>query len=236
MGSFLNVLIDRLPREESVVKGRSYCEKCKHKLFWYDLIPLLSFAILAGKCRYCRVSLSFYYPIVEITTGILFAMTALFVLNNSQLPYFLYLISSLIVIFFIDLKFGIIPDKVLFPAIIAAFLFMIHDSLFINHLLSALGAFLFFFLLHVLTRSRGMGFGDVKFVILMGLVLGFPGIVFGLYIAFLTGAAISLMLVAWGKKKLRGSTIPFGPFLVLGMLVSLFWEDLILQLISSFLF
>ncbi len=236
VGSFLNVLIDRLPREETVLSGRSHCEFCKHKLDWYDLIPLVSFVLLKGKCRYCRTPLSFYYPIVEMTTGFLFVLSYVF-LPLTFIYYYLFLISTLIVIFFIDLKYGIIPDKILFPAIFVSlpYLFIIHYSLLIIHIASALGAFVFFFLLHLLTRGRGMGFGDVKFVILMGLVLGFPGIVIGLYIAFLTGAIISLILVAWGKKKLRGSTVPFGPFLVFGMLVSLFWGNVILGFLQNLL-
>ncbi len=252
IGSFLNVLADRFPKDESPFKGRSHCEKCKRKLAWYDLIPLLSFIMLKGKCRYCRTRLSSYYPIVELTTGILFAITTLFVLNNFQffplrqgfegqtilnfqtlisLAYYLFIISSLIVIFFADLKYGIIPDKIIFPAIGVSFLYLFINpsSLIINHLLFAIAACLFFLLLFLVTRGRGMGFGDVKFAFLMGLVLGFPNIIVALYVAFLTGAIVGCILIIWRKKRVFGTAIPFGPFLVLGTLLTLFWGESILR-------
>ena len=257
------MLVDRIPKGESVLKGRSRCDKCKKTLKWYDLIPLLSFVLLKGKCRYCHTLLSLYYPIIEMTTGVLFAATTFFVLNgsqflplrqgfegqaisnfqfliNTQLPnyqllitlaYYLFIISSLIVIFFTDLKYGIIPDKVLFPAIIISFLylFLSPNSLIINHLLSAVGASLFFLFLFLVTRGRGMGFGDVKFAFLMGLILGFPNIAVGLYTAFLTGAVVGCILIIWRKKRIFGTAIPFGPFLVGGTLVSIFLGKFLFQ-------
>lgn len=249
VGSFLNVLIDRLPREESFIKGRSYCESCKTTLKWYDLIPLLSFITLIAKCRYCRSPLSFYYPTVEFVTGIMFAITTFFVLNNFQsnlnfqlhqtLPlfYYLFIVSSLVVVFFVDLKYGIIPDAViLLGAVVSlAYLFIIHNSLFLIYFLSGIGAFIFFVLIFLLTRGRGMGFGDVKFVFLMGLILGFPKIIVGMYAAFLTGAVVSIILILAKKKKFKGSTIAFGPFLVLGTLIALFWGEVILQKAFPFL-
>jgi leader peptidase (prepilin peptidase) / N-methyltransferase len=243
VGSFLNVLIDRLPRDESPFRGRSYCESCKKPLLWYDLIPVVSILFLKGKCRYCRSPISWYYPIVELTTGIMFVAVTIFVLNNFQfsifnfqsnlnfqlsqtstIAYYLFIISSLIVVFFVDLKYGIIPDKVVYPSILAAivYLFINHQSLIINHLLAAFGAFLFFLALYLLTKGKGMGFGDVKLVFLLGLVLGFPKIIVAFYIAFLTGAIIGIILILWGKKKLGGTTIPFGPFLVAGAFIALF--------------
>ena len=232
VGSFLNVLADRFSRNESITKGRSYCESCKKTLGVLDLVPLFSFLYLQGKCRYCKTKLSWYYPIVEVTTGILFVATFWWTQTNfPSLPiiYYLFLVSSLIVVFFADIKYGIIPDKILFPAIFISFfyLFFTTPHALPAHLLSALGAFLFFFLIFLLTRGKGMGFGDVKFAFLMGLVLGFPNIVVSLYIAFLTGAFISLILIIGGKKKLHGSTIPFGPFLVFGMLVTMYFGETI---------
>lgn len=245
VGSFLNVLIDRLPREESVIKGRSHCEKCKKELAWLDLIPLVSFLSLQGKCRYCRTRLSFYYPIIELTTGVLF-VTTLYLLGGIRiydlrfmisLGYYLFITSSLIVVFFTDLKYGIIPDKVIVPAILISFLYLILNTnyLILPHLLSALGACLFFLILFLITKGKGMGFGDVKFAFLMGLVLGFPKIIVSLYIAFLTGAIIGCILIIWRKRKLKGASIPFGPFLVLGTFIAIFWGELVLQKITSVL-
>ena len=253
IGSFLNILIDRIPKGESPIRGRSYCDKCKKTLKWYDLIPLFSFIILKGKCRYCRASLSWYYSVVELTTGIMFVVTTLFILNNFKfsilnfqsnlnysitnyqllipLAYYLFVVSCLIVIFFADLKYGIIPDKIIFPAIAVSFLYFLinHSSLIINHLFSAVGASLFFLLLFLITKGKGMGFGDVKFAFLMGLILGFPNIIVGLYVAFLTGAIIGCILILWRKKRVFGTAIPFGPFLVIGTLVSIFLGDFLFQ-------
>lgn len=242
IGSFLNVLADRLSKEESITKGRSHCDKCKKTLKWHDLIPLLSFIFLKGKCRYCRSPLSFYYPIVELTTGIMFAGVFLFVGGANinfimiiNIIYYLLIVSSLIVIFFADLKYGIIPDKIIFPAILVSFLFSLFTAKesfevgFVNHLLSAVGAGLFFLLLFLITKGRGMGFGDVKFAFLMGLILGFPNIIVALYVAFLTGAIVGIILIIWRKKRMVGTSIPFGPFLVLGTLAAIFFREFFLQ-------
>jgi leader peptidase (prepilin peptidase) / N-methyltransferase len=259
VGSFLNVLVDRLPRDESVVKGRSHCEKCKENLAWYDLIPLFSFLQLRGKCRYCHSPLSQYYPTVELTTGILFVITALFVLKSPQftifnlqfsinyqlvnfqllisLIYYLFIVSSLIVVFFADLKYGIIPDKVTFSAIIISLIYIIFNTSYIIPILSAVGACLFFLILALIKirKRSAMGFGDVKFAFLMGLILGFPNIVVALYVAFLTGAIVGIILIIWRRKKIIGTSIPFGPFLVFGTLLALFWGNVIIQKAIPFL-
>lgn len=240
IGSFLNVLIDRIPKGKSFAKGRSYCDSCKKTLKWYDLIPVFSFIFLQGKCRQCRSPISFYYPIVELVTASLFVFTFNFLssggimnqeLRIMDLGYYFFLIASLIVIFFTDLKYGIIPDKVLFVAISISilYLFFIHNSLFMIHLLSGVGAFLLFLLLYLITKGKGMGFGDVKLVFLMGLFLGFLNTTLALYLAFLTGAVVGLILILWGKRKFFGGKIPFGPFLVLGTFISLFLGEKIIK-------
>jgi leader peptidase (prepilin peptidase)/N-methyltransferase len=156
-------------------------------------------------------------------------------LDIVALAYYLFIVSSLIVVFFADIKYGIIPDKIVFPSIIVSmvYFFMLHNSYFIIHLLSALGAFLFFLLLFLVSRGRGMGFGDVKLVFLLGLFLGWPQIIIALYFSFLTGAIIGCILVLWRKKRFSGGTIPFGPFLAAGAFVSLFWGEYILGKIAE---
>lgn len=250
IGSFLNVLIDRIPRGESVVKGRSYCEDCNKELRWYDLIPLFSFIQIKGRCRYCKVKLSLYYPVVELITGISFVFIFWYLSNNSELisinnfanlVYILYIVSSLIVIFFIDLKYGIIPDKILYPLIFISltFNFLVLQgeqfSIF-NFLLSGIGSFLFFLLIFLITKGKGMGLGDVKFSFFMGLFLGFPKVVMGFYLAFLTGAIVSIILVVIKKRKLKGGTVPFGPFLVIGSIISYFWGEKLLKIFFGGLF
>ncbi len=272
IGSFLNVLIDRLPNNKSIL-GRSNCEYCHHVLVWKDLIPLLSFTYLRGKCRYCRKKLSIQYPLLELITGISFVMTYVlinirFLLNIfdyrllvqgdlieviNKLPltnfmllnliFALFFVSILIVIFFADMKYGIIPDQVLIVGILVTIPYLLFayplsggsiQSILINHLLSGAGAFLFFLMIFMLTRGRGMGFGDVKFAFLIGLVLGFPDTALAFYVAFLTGGLIGIILILWKKKRLK-SSIAFGPFLVFGTVVSFFLSPLIIQKIQVLL-
>ena len=239
VGSFLNVVVDRGSAGQSFLKGRSHCDHCRHALYWFDLIPLFSFFLLSGKCRYCHKKLSFYYPIVEIVTGLAFVLVAvLYFPSLLVMGYFFFIISCLIVIFFADLKYGIIPFFSVLPAVVVTVVWHLlvpGDIAFSNYLLSALGAFLFFFLLFAVTKGRGMGFGDVVYAFLMGFLLGFPNIVLAFYIAFISGAIISLVLVWLQKKKLKGSTIPFGPFLVGATVISLFWGEELIEKILVFL-
>ncbi len=252
----MNVVIDRFSLKEPITKGRSYCDHCKKTLRWLDMIPIFSFLALGGKSRCCHAPLSWQYPLVELLTGVLFALTFFFVLHHINayydglniqyyvasikytisLLYYLFVISSFIVIFFIDLKHETIPDKVIFPAIAISFVYLIFNTIYvIPSLLSAVGAFFFFFVIFLLTKGNAMGFGDVKLSFLLGLFLGFPKIIIALYLAFLTGAITSTILVVWGKKKFKGGTVPFGPFLILGAFISFFFGDLLLQKTMQFL-
>lgn len=244
VGSFLNVLIDRLPKEEKFFWGRSHCDSCRHKLSWYDLIPVVSWLFLNRRCRYCRHFISFQYPLVELTTGVFFVLIPAWVTSwcrnvpNCYIDILLYcyIACSLIVVFFTDLKYQIIPDKVVFPAILIAllyFLFSIPHLAFV-HFLASFGAGGFFLILLILTKGKGMGLGDVKLAFLIGLFLGWPKIAVSLYLAFLTGAALGVILILRGKKKF-GEPIPFGPFLIGGTWVALFWGEKIIELAAKML-
>ncbi len=236
VGSFLNVLIDRLPRNETLL-GRSYCENCKKTLKWIDLIPLLSFLVLKGRCRYCRIKLSYQYLLLEIVTGLFFMFIYLASYPDILLTsYNLLIVSSLIVIFFVDLKFGIIPDKVLIFLVILGLIFniFINPNLLVINLFTGLGTFLFFLLIFLLTKGKGMGFGDVKFAFVLGLILGFPGIVLSLYVAFLTGGIVGIILILWKKKSMKFA-VPFGPFLVFGAIVVLFFSEILIPKITTLL-
>lgn len=250
VGSFLNVLIYRLPRNLPLT-GRSFCPKCRKKISWYDNIPLLSFLLLKGRCRACHSPISFQYPLVELATGTLFVIAFLFFpWQNYELRFMIYdlggwlllvygfwLVSALVAIFVIDLKHQIIPDQLIYPTAVFSVLFEFINrySSVINHLLSAFGAGFFFLLLHLFTRGRGMGFGDVKLSVLMGLILGFPKAILAFYIAFLTGAFWGVILILAGKKKF-GQQVPFGPFLVGSAVIALFWGEVILRWITVHLF
>lgn len=246
IGSFLNVVIDRIPREESLITKRSHCESCQHTLHWHDLIPVVSYVFLKGKCRYCHRAIGWQYPLIELLTGVLFASVYFFLFRQQLLHglsvkllftffYELFIVSSFIAIFFIDLKYGIIPDVIVYPAVFITFIYMLllQPALFAQNILVGICACTFFFFLFAITKGRGMGLGDVKLAFLLGFFLGYPQIIIALYTAFLTGAVIACILIVARKKKFRGSTIPFGPFLVLGAMISIFsgqwiWQQVLL--------
>jgi leader peptidase (prepilin peptidase)/N-methyltransferase len=234
-GSFLGVLSDRLVSGESFIKGRSHCDKCKKELGVLDLIPVLSFLYLSGKCRYCKTKLSISYPLIEILTGVLFFLIYYFFKNESLITLFYYFstLSGFIVIFFSDLKYGIIPDKIVVPLSILSILYIlfIKSELLLPNLISGVGAFLFFIIVSYtfffLTKKESMGGGDIKLSLLLGLFLGFPGIIVSLYLAFLTGAFISIILILWKKKTSLKDSLPFGPFLIMGAVISFFSGSLL---------
>ena len=224
IGSFLLVVIDRFPRNESIFFGRSHCDMCDHTLAWYDLIPLLSYFLLRGKCRYCHKAYGTSYPIVELITAIFFASIPFFFPSTSIIEQILLCIavSSCIVIFFCDLLYGLIPDGAVgIIALSGVLLVLVHHVGFLSFVLSSIGAGLFFFLLYIFTKKKGMGLGDVKLAAAMGFLLGYPLIILALYTAFLTGAIVALILILRHKKKFKGGTISFGPFLILGTYIAL---------------
>lgn len=237
IGSFLNVVIDRTTRGETIL-GRSYCDFCRKKLTTLDLVPVLSFLILRGRCRFCRRKLSLQYPIVEIATGMLFALgylvLALGQFSYLTLFYWLFLICILTIVFVVDFKYSLIPTAFIFAASLVSLFFnyfTLNSDLFVNHVFAAFGAALFFGAIVVLTRGRGMGTGDIFLGFLIGMVLGVQATVLAIFLAFFLGAVAAIALIIGGKKRF-GQTIPFGPFLVLGFLISLFWQS---ELISWYL-
>ncbi len=239
-GSFLNVVIDRTARSESLVGGRSYCEKCGKKLLPQDLIPLVSFLLLGAKCRFCHKKIPGRLFLVELIVALLAVFVFGSFLTSGLLFESLYVFVtslSLIGIFFADIEYGIIPDELLVLLSISAtaHLFFATPHNIPNYLLSAVGSGLVFLAIYLVTRGRGMGFGDVKLAFVLGLFLGFPKIIASLYLAFLTGAIVGIILVLWRKKKLAGGTIPFGPFLVLAAFVVYFWGDQIITQTLRFL-
>ena len=218
VGSFLNVLIDRIPRGENVVWLPSHCDFCKKSLRWYELFPVLSFLIQGGRCRHCKKRLSIQYPFIELLTAGGFVALLPYA---AETPFYyvgtLIIFSVAVVIFFIDLKHQIIPDGALMILAGVLLLLAIPLSPLMRwyHLLTGAISGLGFFLLWAGTRGRGLGLGDVKLVLLMGVLLGYPRMVIALYVAFLTGAATGVILIITNRAKM-GSRIAFGPFLILG--------------------
>ena len=247
VGSFLNVLIDRLPQEKSI-NGRSICDHCHHQLAWYDLIPIVSFFLLGGKCRYCNKKISWYYPLVEFLTGASFVFIFL-----KDGPFFersvlLMIISCLIVIFFSDLKYQIIPDSIQIAFFIFSLLFKLTEILgkgcvnisffhcfiipLLHFFIAGVVVMLPIFFLWLTTNGRGMGFGDVKLAFNIGFFLGIKAGFLTLYFAFVIGGIVGLILIFLGRKKLK-SKIAFGPFLVVGMLIMLFFKKEVFEIIDK---
>jgi leader peptidase (prepilin peptidase)/N-methyltransferase len=231
IGSFLNVVICRLETKERILFSRSHCPKCGAILQWYDLIPVLSFLVQKGRCRYCSKRISWQYPVVEITTGLLFFLIFNFQFSIFNLFYSLIIVCFLIIIFVYDLKHYIIPDKISYPAIGISFVYQLSNlypepvegyKLFIPYLLAAFLAAGFFLSLVLISRGKWMGLGDVKLALLMGLILGWPNILLALFLSFFSGAIIGIILIIWGKKTIK-SQVPFGPFLVGATILVMFY-------------
>lgn len=234
-GSFICVCVDRLPKGLSVVKGHSMCDHCGKTLGPRELIPIVSYLALSGRCSFCKAKIPTHVFLTEAFGGVLLLVLFLYTLHlGLSLPIFIFLafiMFSLLGIFLTDVYSGIIPDEFLVimgMASVILVVFFNQGSLFANFG-AGIVSFMLFFALFAITRGRGMGFGDVKFAGVIGLFLGFPGTIIGLYVAFLTGAVISLILVLTGRKKLRGDTIPFGPFLVIGTVFAYFFGNIIWQ-------
>ncbi len=245
-GSFVNMLVYRvavnyklksppLPRLRKGEK-RSFCDYCGRQLRWYENIPVISWVIQKGKTKCCGKKLPVLYPIVEIIVALLFLIyDSRFMIQESNI--ILWILGLIIIVFLVfngvfDLKYMILPDFSTGILIISALFWLIVGA--INEsslrLLSAVGSFLFLYFLYLITKKKGMGFGDVKLAIFMGLFLGYSKIIVAFYVAFVVGAIVGLILIIFKKAK-RKTQIPFGPFLILGTLVAWWWGEAIIKLI-----
>ena len=262
-GSFLNCLIYRISQGNKLNRGRSFCPKCHRRLGPRDLIPIFSFIFLKRRCRYCHQKISWQYLLVEIAAGLLFVLIfwhlgfgfdLAFGIWALDLIYFWFIVSCLIVIFIYDLRHYIIPDWAIYPAIGAVIIYKLFSALDFGHwdlfrisdlgfriletlkmpIVAAISAGAFFFLIWLVSRGRWLGFGDVKLAFFMGIFLGFPNILVALFSAFLIGSATGLTLIALKKKKMK-SEVPFGPFLVIGTFIGLFWGQNIINWYLNFL-
>lgn len=245
IGSFLNVLIFRTVKGESWVTGRSRCDHCKKNISWYDNVPLFSYLFLKGKSRCCKRSIPVSYPVVEFMTGSLFVwwygigsvFFKLTVAPFSVLQPLFWLIVGviLITIFFADLLYLIVPDLavgVLFLMTVIYRLYLTSSQIMrLNDLgMAVLGMILsivFFGGLWLVTKGKGMGLGDVKLAAPVALLLGWPKVIVGIFLSFILGGLVSMVLLALGKKKM-GQVIPFGPFIIISAVFSLVWGESIL--------
>lgn len=278
LGSFVKALADRSLAKKSFW-GRSYCERCKKSLRWYDLLPVVSYILLGGKCSYCKKSISNEYLLVEVVMGLLIGFLFYQSFSNFQFPIFnfkflififellykTFFITILAALFITDYKKMLIPDRIVWPAILISIIYITfitiikiiylyyylsqtligqkllppYTDYFQRHalmaaqplfggILMALAVAGFFWALIIITKGKGMGGGDVKLGAFLGLGLGFPNAIVALVLSFLFGALVSIVLILLGKKHF-GQSIAFGPFLVLGSLIALFWGNQIID-------
>lgn len=230
IGSFLNVVIYRMKDLHSIITTRSHCPKCKKEIAWYDLIPFLSFVILKTRCRYCAKPISWQYPLVEFGTALL--TLSLFLYFGNQLHTYVLIFVSyfLIVIFVYDLKTMIIPDEMFYPAFVLSLVYAMiaHYSNFKIILLSLLVGTGFLAIIYLLGKGKWMGMGDVKLAAIIGLLVPFPLVLVSLFAAFILGSIVGLCLLILKLKTLK-SEVPFGPFLILGLYISLFCGEKIIN-------
>lgn len=220
---------------------RSYCDFCGRQLRWWENVPILSWIFLRGRSRCCSNPLPWQYPVVELVMGLLAVAGFWFLFEVGgisgsllgQMAYFLAIMTLLVFLLVFDLKYMILPDFGVFILIALVLVGVIFDEAnIIPYLLSAGAGFLFLGGIHWLTKGKGMGFGDAKLAIFMGLFLGWPKIVVAFYVAFITGALVGLTMILL-RKVGRRSQIAFGPFLIIGTIVAWVWGSEIIKILVS---
>jgi leader peptidase (prepilin peptidase)/N-methyltransferase len=228
IGSFINLVIDRTPREESLLSPRSYCDFCRQPLGIGDLVPIMSFLFLKGKCRYCGAALSWRMPLLELALGFLFVLTGLLKPPGFPLPLFLFFNSLLVGIGISDLHSRLIPDVLVYPGILVAGLWSLIFGLW-SRLFLSLALVVFFGFVYLFSKRKALGLGDVKLVGLLGLLLDPLPAFLALDFSIILGAGVALVLLITKKKKF-GEAIPLAPFLVMGTLVFIFVGHRVIQI------
>jgi len=237
IGSFLNVLIYRIPREENIAFPSSHCTRCNSKLKWYDNIPLISYILLRGSCRYCGQKISLQYPLIELSNGIVYLILVNHFGLGLDLVFYALIGSLLIGITMIDLKEMIIPDSLVISILVLSIVHKLVNYFIYDlspNILGSIGGLILaggLFLLIVILTKGGMGGGDVTLIGALGFVLGIRLILLNILLSFVLGAIISLFLLAT-KIKTRKDPIPFGPFIILSFFIVLLYGD---NLISWYL-
>ncbi len=231
-GSFLNCLIYRLHNHKTIL-GRSFCTKCKQKIKWYDNIPVISFIFLQARCRSCRKKISWQYPVIELLMGLLFVFSIWFRTGELSLLIVLkdwIIFFALLFIFVYDLKYSEIEDIVLMPAAILILIFSLFlGQSFLPMLFSALIGVVFFGAQYLITKGKGIGLGDLRIGLFMGVVCGsWQHLLVAIFFAYIIGALVSLVLILKGKKKIK-SAIPLGPFLAIGTFIAFLFGDKIID-------
>lgn len=234
IASFLNVCADRLPADKSIVKPPSHCDSCNRRLSVKDLIPVFSYLFNCGKCRYCSAKIPLRVLLVEIGTAVIFGLLFWRFGLTIDFVYAAFFSCIFILIFITDLEHGLILNKVVYPSAVIALVFIVVNSAVFSEwpktfesLIGAAGGFILFFLIVIFSRG-GMGFGDVKMAALIGLVLGWKSGLVGILLGIIIGGIAAIVLLIM-RMKGRKQAIPFGPFLSIGAIVSMFYGSVMWQ-------
>lgn len=237
VGSFLNVVIYRLPRRESIIFPSSHCPSCGHRLLSKDLIPILSYVLLRGKCRYCGTKISPRYILVELISGLYFALVFYFFGFSFFTFKSLIFFSLLLPVFFIDLEHMIIPDIISIPGIFIGLILSLFNGNLKQSIFGSVfygGVLLFIYVSALLIlKEEGMGQGDIKLGFMIGSFLGFKLSILSLFLSYFIGGLFSIALMGIKRKDLK-TAIPFGPFLIFSAFISMFWGEMILNFYFSF--
>jgi len=234
-GSFFNVVGLRVPKKVPFANDSSKCPHCSQQLAWYENIPVLSFLLLKGKCKHCHQKISWIYPVIEMVTGILFALSYEVIGMNLELITALLLVSMLIIIFVSDLTYMLIPNNILLcflPLLITMRIIMPLDPWWSALAGSIIGFSLV--LMIILLSNGGMGGGDMKLFGVLGMVLGIEKVIFAFFLSCIIGAIISIILLLL-KRINRKQPVPFGPYIVVGTLITYFYGDILLNWYLNFL-
>ncbi|OIP71519.1 prepilin peptidase [Candidatus Atribacteria bacterium CG2_30_33_13] len=233
VGSFCNVCIYRIPKNESIIYPASHCPKCRTTIKPVDNIPLLSYILLKGRCRNCGSKISIQYPVVELLTGMIYLIIYLIYGLSIQSLIYIILSSALIIIAFIDLNEQIVPDVISLPGIGVGLIlsFFVPYLSFINSALGVVvggGIILIIALVgSMIFKKEAMGGGDVKLAAMIGAFLGWRYTIISLFLGFFLGALVGIFLVL-SKIKSKEDMVPFGPFIALGSLITLLWGEKII--------
>ena len=228
IGSFLNVCIYRLPAGESIVSPPSHCSSCNKRLTALELIPVLSYLLQGGKCRSCRIRISPRYPLIELAVGLLFLFTFSLLGSNLNAVFVALLASLLLAIAIIDTEHYIIPNSLNLAIFILGILYNLFSAeiSFLNGILSTLAVAGFFLFLGGVLFKGKLGGGDVKLSAALAMWLGFPDIALMVFLASLSGLIFTLIGLVL-KRREKSDPVPFGPFLALGALITIFWGQMI---------
>lgn len=234
VGSFLSVIIFRFPDLKSITMGRSACPKCRKKINNYDLIPLVSYIVLLGKCRNCREKISIIYPVIELFTGTLFLLLALSINGAAMLVPYLVLGALSVIIFFYDAKYLEIPEIFLWLLLLISIIIPIFSGNSINDVLfgGLIGGGILGIMVGI-SNEKWMGSGDIFIGLAYGLLLGIQKSILFLFLAFVIGALYGIILIAIKGKNIK-SEVPFAPFLIIAGVIAIVWGGKLVNFYLNF--